>query len=334
MKNFTKIAVDVMGEGDTLSGIIASIIEILNQTTDIKFLLVGNEALIGKELLKYDYDKSLIKCINAAEVIGADEAPVMAVRQKPDSSVVKGLSLLESSQASALITCAPNDAVLAAASICPGKLGRIENIPIATILPKKNGYLLLVDSGATGNNVKSSSLVTFAVMGSVYMEQLTGTKGQKVSLISDAPVPSKAGAAYREAYELLRNHPGITFRGTVSCEQLFVTDTDVAVCDGFTGKIIRDMCRGLTLTFKDIIEKYSRHRSLFGLKANALKAFDSTGFFKSDVCGISFLPGIKGNIVSLSSMPEKRTIKRAVSFCRAISENEVIVRLSKALHIS
>ncbi|MBW7858607.1 MAG: phosphate--acyl-ACP acyltransferase, partial [Leptonema sp. (in: Bacteria)] len=51
-------------------------------------ILVGDPDIIEKELTKYHYDKDMVLIEPAKSVIGMDESPTRAVKDRPDASVV------------------------------------------------------------------------------------------------------------------------------------------------------------------------------------------------------------------------------------------------------
>ena len=104
MKDMVRVALDAMGGDNAPAEIVKGAIEAVNEKEQIQVLLVGKEEEIQKELKKYSYSEEQIKVVKADEVITNDEAPVMAIRRKKDSSIVVALNLIKAGEADAFVS--------------------------------------------------------------------------------------------------------------------------------------------------------------------------------------------------------------------------------------
>ena len=95
MSDTIKIVLDAMG-GDDAPGInIEGAVSAMQEKKNISIVFTGKEEKIKEELSKFTYDSSRVEIVDAPEVIGFDEAPVMAVRTKKNSSIVVGMNLVK-----------------------------------------------------------------------------------------------------------------------------------------------------------------------------------------------------------------------------------------------
>ena len=85
-------------------------------------VLVGKEAAIQAELDKYDYSKELIEVVDAADVIETGEPPVMAVRRKKESSLVKAMYLVKEGKADAFVSAGSSGAILVGGQTIVGRI--------------------------------------------------------------------------------------------------------------------------------------------------------------------------------------------------------------------
>ena len=113
------IALDAMG-GDFAP---ASTVEgalLAAKESEHKILLVGPEKLIAEELLKHQKRFNLtaldIEIVNAQEVVGMDEHPAKAVRQKKNSSLSVCAKLVAAGKADAFVSLGNSGAAMAASS--------------------------------------------------------------------------------------------------------------------------------------------------------------------------------------------------------------------------
>jgi len=84
------VAVDAMGGDNAPREIVRGALLALEHD-DVRLLLLGRLALIEAEL-SGRYPKDKIEIIDCAEVIGVDETPTTAIKQKKYSSMVVGCS--------------------------------------------------------------------------------------------------------------------------------------------------------------------------------------------------------------------------------------------------
>ena len=94
MSDICRVALDAMGGDNAPGEVVKGAVEATKKENDIHVVLVGKEAAIQAELDKYDYSKELIEVVDAADVIETGEPPVMAVRRKKESSLVKAMYLV------------------------------------------------------------------------------------------------------------------------------------------------------------------------------------------------------------------------------------------------
>ncbi len=89
------IALDAMGGDNAPVNDVAGAVKTVRETGNINIILVGRQDVIEKELKKHSYDASRISIFNCSEVIGMHDSPAESLKKKPDSSIVKGTSLVK-----------------------------------------------------------------------------------------------------------------------------------------------------------------------------------------------------------------------------------------------
>ena len=91
MSDMVNVAVDAMGGDNAPFETVKGAVEAINEDKRVKVFLVGREPVIRKELKKYTYNEEQLEIVHAEEVIETGEPPVMAIRKKKDSSIVKAM---------------------------------------------------------------------------------------------------------------------------------------------------------------------------------------------------------------------------------------------------
>ena len=97
MAEMVNVAVDAMGGDNAPAEIVKGAIEAIKEDKRVKVFLVGREPDITAELKKYEYDSAQVQIVHAEEVIEMAEPPVMAIRKKKDSSIVRAMNMVKES---------------------------------------------------------------------------------------------------------------------------------------------------------------------------------------------------------------------------------------------
>ena len=324
MSEMIKVAVDAMGGDNAPVAIIQGAIDAVNQEERVKVFLVGRREVIEEELKKYTYDTARVEIVHAQEVIETAEPPVMAIRKKKDSSIVKSMNMVKEGSCDAFVSAGSTGAVLVGGQVIVGRIKGVERPPLAPLIPTENGVALLVDCGVNVD-ARPSHLVQFAKMGSVYMESIMGVKNPKVGIVNNGAEEEKGNALVKETFPLLKNCPEINFIGSVEARDIPAGAADVIVCEAFVGNVILKMYEGVgaSLIKKIKAGMMSSLRSKIGavlvkpaLK-KTLKAFDL------DQYGGAPMLGLNGLVVKSHGSSNAVEIKNSVLQCVTFMEQKI-----------
>ena len=141
-----KVALDAMGGDNAPEQIVKGAVDAVNLDEQIFVYLVGKQELVNEELKKYTYNKKQIEVVNATDVIETGEAPVMAVRRKKDSSLVKALTMVKEKKADAFVSAGSSGAILVGGQVIVGRLKGVERPPMAPLIPTAKGVTLIVST--------------------------------------------------------------------------------------------------------------------------------------------------------------------------------------------
>ena len=324
MQETVKVALDAMGGDNAPVEIVKGAMEAIQEREDIKVFLVGKEGIIKAELDKYTYDKSRVEIVNAEEVITNEEAPVMAIRRKKNSSIVVALNLVKSGVADAFVSAGSTGAVLVGGQLIVGRIKGVERPPLAPLLPTMNGVSLLIDCGANVD-ARSSHLVQFAKMGSIYMEHVMGIKKPRVAIVNIGAEEEKGNMLVKETFPLLKNCNEINFIGSIEARDIPSGAADVIVCEAFVGNVILKLYEGVGATLISKIKGglMSSFRSKIGallvkpaLK-KTLKTFDTAEY------GGAPMLGLNGLVVKTHGSSKSNEIKNSIIQCTTFKEQEI-----------
>ena len=158
MADYIKVALDAMGGDNAPVEIIKGGVDAINENSKVKVFFVGQEEVIKAELAKYKYNADQAEVVNATEVIETAEPPVMAIRKKKDSSIVKALTMVREGVCDAYVSAGSTGATLVGGQVIVGRLKGIERPALAPLIPTETGVSLLIDCGANVD-AKPSQLV-------------------------------------------------------------------------------------------------------------------------------------------------------------------------------
>jgi len=325
-----KIAIDAMGGDHAPKSTIEGAILAANRYKDLEIILVGQEEQIKKYLS--EESPANITILHASEVILTEDEPVKAVRRKKDSSLVVAAKLVKDNLADAVITAGNTGAFMTVGLLIGGRIEGIERPALAPVLPTigKNGVLIL-DVGAN-MDPKPEHLAQYALMGSIYSEQVLGLQNPRVGLLNVGTEETKGNELTKHAFPLLQKLP-VNFVGNVEARDIPEGVCDVLVCDGFSGNIVLKLTEGLASSIFHIL-KVELTRTFFSKTAalilkpglrNIKKGMDY-----SEVGGAPLL-GINGAFIKAHGSSDAKAIMNAVRQARTFLLNDVNSNIKKRI---
>lgn len=332
MQNTVTVVVDAMGGDNAPGEIVKGAIDAVNQREEIKVILVGVEDRIREELKKYTYKEEQVEIKHASEVIETGEPPVMAIRSKKDSSIVVGMKMVKAEEADAFVSAGSTGAILVGGQLLVGRIKGVERPPLAPLIPTSKGVSLLIDCGANVD-ARSSHLVQFAKMGSLYMENVVGIKNPKVAIVNIGAEEEKGNMLVKETYPLLKACPDINFVGSIEARDIPNGDADVIVCEAFVGNVILKLYEGVGSMLKSKIKEslLATLRSKLGallimpsLK-KTLKSFDASQY------GGAPLLGLNGLVVKTHGSSKALEVTNSIIQCISFKEQRINEKIKERL---
>ena len=178
------IAIDAMGGDHGLEIVIPACVRAVRNNSNLKLLLVGDQSQVISHLKKHGAAiNSQLSVVHASDVVGMDELPSYALRNKKDSSMRVAINLVKEGKAQACVSAGNTGALMATARFVLKTLPGIDRPAIIAELPTMRGRTRVIDLGA---NVDSCAehLFQFAVMGSALIQALDGKVAPKIALLN------------------------------------------------------------------------------------------------------------------------------------------------------
>ena len=330
MSELTRVAVDAMGGDNAPEEIVKGALKAINDSDSVQVLLVGQPEVIEPLTAGADPDRLVI--VPASEVIETGDPPVQSIRRKRDSSIVVGQRLIREGKADAFVSAGSTGAVLVGGQLLVGRIRGIDRTPLAALIPTTKGVSLLLDSGANVD-ARSSHLVQFARMGSIYMEGVMGVKNPRVAIVNVGLEEEKGNALVKETYPLLKAEKDMNFIGSIEAREIPHGYADVIVCEAFTGNVILKLYEGVAgaLIGKIRTGLMSSLRAKIGallikpaLK-ETLKDMDATKY------GGAPMLGLNGLVVKTHGNAKAGEIRNAILQCVTFKEQDITGKIRETL---
>ncbi len=324
MADFCNVAVDAMGGDNAPGEIVKGAVEAVQQSDKVRVYLTGREDAIAAELAKYQYPKEQLVVVPATEVIETAEPPVIAIRQKKDSSMVKALQMVKDGECDAFVSAGSSGAILVGGQVLVGRIRGVERPPLASVIPTDKGACLLLDCGANVD-ARASHLVQFAKMGSIYMEYVMGVKSPRVAIVNIGAEEEKGNALVKETYPLLKNCPDINFTGSIEARDIPAGGADVVVCEAFVGNVILKLYEGVGSTLIHAI----KGALMASLKTKIGALFVQSSLKKTmaafdvEQYGGAPLLGLNGLVVKTHGSSKAAEVRNSVLQCIAFKEQAI-----------
>ena len=241
-----RIGIDIMG-GDyapqkTVHGAILALNEL---PSDTKIVLFGRESEILSELKQYNINANNFEIINCTDVIDMGEHPTKAFKSKPNSSIAKGFEYLAKGKIDGFASAGNTGAMFVGGYYSVKAITGVLRPAISTLIPREDGGVtVLLDVGANAD-CKPDVLYQFGILGSLFSEYVCGIKSPKVSLLNLGEEKTKGNMLTQATYSMMEKNSDYNFIGNIEGRDIFDSQTDVIVCDGFTGNIVLKEAEGI-----------------------------------------------------------------------------------------
>ena len=185
-----------------------------------------------------------VEIVHASEVVGMDEHPAKALREKKDSTILVATDLVKQGRAEALVTAGHTGAGMAAAVLRLGRLPGVDRPALAVQMTTDAGPMVLLDIGANPDST-AENLAQYARMGAIFSERVLGVDRPRVALLSIGEEKGKGDARIQQATELL-DQTTLNFVGNVEGKDVVHHLADVVVCDAVLGNVVIKFFEGLS----------------------------------------------------------------------------------------
>ncbi len=334
-----KLAIDAMG-GDAAPGVnVDGAVQALSHMDFLKKLyLVGDESVLKAQCDAAGISSnSKLEIVHAPEVVGMDESGLAAVRQKKNSSMSISVDLVKKGEADAVLSAGNTGAAVAASTIKLRLLDGVERAGIVSPLPSIHGYVLVSDTGANPD-AKPRHLVGYAVMSAMMARYVYNREMPNVGVMSNGTEDCKGSEFSLKTFALLKalsDRGMLPFNFTGNCEghDLFETELDVAVTDGFTGNILLKSVEATAHAYTNWIKSGIMASTMAKLGALCMRSVFKTlkSRMSADAIGGCPLMGVNGVSIIAHGSANATAILNACRMAASMVRNSVNDRIIETM---
>ena len=310
-----KIIVDAMGGDNAPASNVRGALAAAKEYK-AEIVLVGK----GEEILKVLAEDGIgelpkgVEIAHADQVVTMEDNPATAFKEKKNSSLTVGLTLLRDGKGDAFVSAGSTGALLSAATLITKRIKGIRRAALAPLLPPYS--TVLIDCGATAE-CTPEYLLQYAYMGSYYAEHFLGKPEPKVGLLNIGAEPTKGTVLQIETYRLLKKEGEegrINFVGNVEAREAIEGAVDVIVTDGYAGNILLKTMEGtgkvLVGELKKVFLKNIKTKIAALLVKDGIKGLKK--MMDSNEVGGTALLGISKPVVKAHGSSNDYAIKNAI----------------------
>ena len=302
-----RVAVDAMGGDHGPSEVVLGALDHARAYPADQVILVGDETILRGIAGDLPANTSIV---HSTQIVGMDEQPALALREKKDSSILVAVDLVKNGRADAVVTAGHTGAGMAAAVLRLGRLPGVDRPALAVQMITAKGPVVLLDIGANPDSTPEN-LVQYARMGAIFAERVLGVAEPRVALLSIGEEKGKGDARIQRATELL-DETDLHFQGNVEGKDLTTHMADVVVCDAVLGNVVIKFFEGLsTFIFDQWRAEFRRGwrgRLAYLLMRDGINRIRHT--FDYELAGGSPLLGVKGTVIIWTARAGRSTPSR------------------------
>jgi glycerol-3-phosphate acyltransferase PlsX len=311
-----KIGLDVMG-GDyspvaTLEGAILAQEKLSSAD---RIFLFGPRELIGEMLDERKVDKSIFTIVHSPEVIGMGERPIKAYTHKPNSSISMGFKYLKTKQIDSFASAGNSGATMVGAMYSVNNIQGVIRPSTLTTIPRENGGMNVMLDIGTNPDIKPDVMYQFAILGSIYSQNVLNIKNPKIGLLNIGEEEEKGNLLCQSAFRLMRDSDDFNFFGNIEGRDLFKDKVDVIVCDGFTGNIVLKQIEAM---YRIMVKR--------GLVDDYIKKFNYENYGGSPILGVN------GSVVIGHGISNAKAIMNMVLLSKDIHEAKLTKKIKRAMN--
>lgn len=325
------IAVDLLGGDRGTAPLLSGALQALSLSSDLSLTLIGD---LRVEQIPIAFQPRVHLLVNDIEV-NMEDSPANALRNKPNCSMAQAIRLLAESKADAVVSAGNTGALVGFGVQILRLLEGVTRPAIAAAVPTTSGRTWLLDIGAT-LQLSEQRLCELASLGSALCKAFEPDIKPKVGLLNIGSEGHKGREELRNASNVMSDNDSYRFSGYVEGDNLFDSDHDVVVCDGFSGNIAIKTAQGISRLLKQELDKAIKTNILANMAGvllrSVLKKFGSR--IAPALYNGAPLLGLNGLIVKSHGNADEDAFANAILVAEKMADQKLVstVNASMKMH--
>jgi phosphate acyltransferase len=325
-----RLAVDGMGGDDAPKPICEGVMSALKEYDTLHITLFGDKEKMAPFLSAHPR----LEIIHTPYYLSMDEKDTLKLyKTNKEISMFMAMQHVKDGHSDGFVSAGPTQALVLAGHFIIRRMKAMKRVAIAPIIPSYDGLGKILLDGGANVDFKAEHLVEFALYASVVVEKILKRPNPKIALLNIGTEPQKGRTLDLEVHELLEQHPTLNFIGNVEPKEIFTSEADVFLTDGFTGNIVmktmEGSAKGLTMVLKREIK--SRLLSKIGaiLMKKSLKQFKRS--MDASEIGGALLMGFDHVVIKAHGSSDGYAFKNAIRQAKEMVEHQVVDTVKQTL---
>ena len=321
-----KLVIDCFGGDKSPGANVEGAVIALKSHEDLSLVLTGDEEKIKAELEKFKYTGDRIEIVHAPDVITGEDKPTDAIRLKKESSMIKAIRLLRDDDGiDGVVSTGATGSLISAATLRIGRIEGVRRPAFCPILPTMNGGIVGVCDSGANVDILPDQLLDFAIMGSLYLENVYGIERPRVAMLNVGTETEKGDYLRKEAYPILASSAEINFVGNMESRDLLSGNYDLIVCDGFSGNVLVKTTEGTALELLKKLKKDIYSRLIYKIGAALMKKMfmEEKEFMNYQNYGGSVLLGTEKIVVKGHGSSNATAVAKCIDQAYLMAESDL-----------
>jgi len=325
-----RIAVDGMGGDYAPEPMVKGSLLALEKFENIEITLFGDETKMAPFLVKHPR----LTVVHTPYFLEMGEKdPIKQYRTNKEASMFLAMQAVKDKKADAVVSAGPTQALVVGGHFIVRRMPSMKRVAIAPILPTYDGRgRILLDAGANVD-FKPEHLEEYAIYATIMANRVLQRENPKVALINIGTEDGKGREFDKETFKLFKENPHINFIGNLEPKEIFTTDADILISDGFTANIVMKTIEG-TAKGMGMILKREIKRTLISKIGALLMKKALTNFKKSmdaSEIGGALLMGLDGIVIKAQGASKANGFYNGIRQAKEMVEAEVILKVAEIL---
>jgi len=236
-----RLAVDGMGGDNAPAEIVKGTMLALEKFDNIQITLFGDQ----EKMAPYLKSHPRLEVVHTPYFLEMGEKdPIKQYRTHKDASMFMAMQHVKDGKSDGFVSAGPTQALVVGGHFIIRRMPAMKRVAICPVIPSYDGRgRLLLDSGANVE-FKPEHLLDFAVYATIMAEKVLKREKPTLGLINIGTEDGKGRDFDKETFSLLKSSPDINFVGNIEPKEVFTTQADILLSDGFTANIVMKTMEG------------------------------------------------------------------------------------------